>query len=71
MLVTNLEKGPRGFYAREELVLLEPGEQREVVLSAVELKVAKATGWFQFEAKASDAGTNDNKPRGRRNSASS
>ncbi|MDH7794112.1 MULTISPECIES: hypothetical protein [unclassified Beijerinckia] len=71
MLVTNLQKGPRGFYARDELVLLEPGEQREVALSAVELKVARATGWFQFDVQASDAGTNDNKPKGRRNSAGS
>lgn len=71
MLVTNLQNGPRGFYARDELVLLEPGERREIALSAVELKAAKATGWFQFETQTLDAVTNDNRPRGRRGSPSS
>lgn len=66
MLVINLQSGPRGFYAREELILLEPGEQREVVLSAAELKIAKSTGWFRFEADTPDAPTNDNRPRGRK-----
>ncbi len=47
-------------------MLLEPGERREIALSAVELKAAKATGWFQFETQTLDAVTNDNRPRGRR-----
>lgn len=71
MLITNMQSGPRGFYAREELVLLEPGEQRDVALSAADLKVAKATGWFQFETKASDGATNDNKPRSRKGGSTS
>jgi len=52
MKVTNIEKGPRGINAKGGTVLVDPGETVEVEVSAAELKVAKATGWFEFSGKA-------------------
>jgi len=48
MKVTNLEKGPRGINTTSGAVLVEVGETVEVEVSEAELKVAQATGWFDF-----------------------
>jgi len=48
MKITNLTDGPRGVNATSGSVLIEPGASVDVDLSDAELKVAKATGWFEF-----------------------
>jgi hypothetical protein len=48
MKITNIEKGPRGVNTKEGPVLVDPGHSIEADLSDAELKVAKATGWFEF-----------------------
>lgn len=49
MKITNIEKGPRGVNTVNGPVLIEPGQTVDVELSDVELKVAKATGWFETD----------------------
>lgn len=49
MKITNTQKGPRGLNAVDGPVLVDPGQTVDVELSAAELKVAKATGWFTIE----------------------
>lgn len=51
MKITNIEKGPRGVNTPNGPVLIEPGQTVETELSPAEHKVAKATGWFEFEGK--------------------
>lgn len=51
MKITNIQKGPRGVNTLAGTVLIEPGQTVEAELSAAEHKVAKATGWFDFEGK--------------------
>lgn len=53
MKVTNIENGPRGINTESGTVLVEAGQTVDVEVSTAELKVAKATGWFEFSgAKA-------------------
>ena len=52
MKVTNISKGPRGLNAKEGPVLLEVGQSVDVEMSDDELKVSKATGWFEFGNKS-------------------
>ena len=57
MRITNIEKGPRGLNTKDGAILVEPGQTVDVELVEAELKVAKATGWFDFgkaEPKQSD-----------------
>jgi hypothetical protein len=54
MKVKNLQKGPRGLNTTSGPVLLEPGEERnDLEIGAADLRVAKATGWFEIDGKAS------------------
>lgn len=53
MKVKNLQKGPRGINTENGQVLLDPGQEMDLEVSAAELKVAKATGWFEFDGKDS------------------
>lgn len=53
MKVTNNQAGPRGINTTSGPVLVEPGQTVDVDVSATELKVAKATGWFSFAGKDS------------------
>lgn len=53
MKVTNNQAGPRGINTTSGPVLVEPGQTVDVDVSAAELKVAKATGWFSFAGKDS------------------
>lgn len=52
MKITNISQGPRGVNTVSGPVLIEPGQEVEVELSAAEAKVAKATGWFDMSGKA-------------------
>lgn len=52
MKITNTQPGPRGVNAIGGPVLIEPGQTADVEMSAAELKVAKATGWFDISGKA-------------------
>lgn len=54
MKVTNISKGPRGLNTKDGPVLVEPDQTVDVDISEDELKVSKATGWFEFGAKAAD-----------------
>ncbi|MBD9519293.1 hypothetical protein IB262_05215 [Ensifer sp. ENS02] len=54
MKVTNIAKGARGLNAKEGPVLVEPGQSVEVDMLDEEVKVSKATGWFEFGAKAAE-----------------
>lgn len=54
MKVTNISKGARGLNAKDGPVLVEPGQTVEVDMLDEEAKVSKATGWFEFGAKAAD-----------------
>lgn len=47
------QAGPRGINTSSGPVLLDPGQTVDVDVSAAELKVAKATGWFSFAGKNS------------------
>lgn len=49
MKITNIEKGPRGVNAVSGPVLIEPGATVDIDLSDEEIKVAKATGWFDID----------------------
>lgn len=53
MKIKNLQNGPRGINTDEGQVILNPGEERDLEVAADELKVAKATGWFAFNGRAS------------------
>lgn len=48
MQVTNTQKGPRGINTAQGPVLIEPGQTVDVEVSEAELKVARASGWFEF-----------------------
>lgn len=48
MKITNISQGPRGVNTESGPVLLDPGQELDVELSAAEAKVAKGTGWFEF-----------------------
>lgn len=55
MKVTNISNGPRGINGVTGAVLLRAGDTQEIEVSAVEAKIAEATGWFKLEGKpASD-----------------
>jgi hypothetical protein len=49
MKITSTQTGPRGLNAIGGQVLVDPGQTVDVELSAAELKVAQATGWFSIE----------------------
>lgn len=51
MKVTNISKGPRGLNAKTGPVLVEVDQTVDVDMSDDELKVSKATGWFEFGNK--------------------
>lgn len=53
MKITNSDKGPRGVNTKDGPVLIDPGHSIDADLSEAELKVAKATGWFEFRKEAS------------------
>lgn len=59
LTIKNTQAGPRGINTVGGPVLIEPGQTADVEVSAAELKVAKATGWFVFEgeAKSNEADT--------------
>lgn len=61
MKVLNTQKGPRGINTKTGPVLIEPGQEVDVEITEDELKVAKASGWFEFGAKASAAAKEDDK----------
>lgn len=52
MKVTNISQGPSGLNTKNGPVLIEPGETVDVELAEAELKVSKATGWFDINGKA-------------------
>jgi hypothetical protein len=52
MKITNISQGPRGVNTPSGPVLIEPGQEVDVELSAAEAKVSKATGWFDMSGKA-------------------
>jgi len=52
MKVTNTSEGPRGINTAAGPVLLEPGETRDLDVSAAEAKIARATGWFEMAGAA-------------------
>lgn len=51
--VKNTQPGPRGINTKQGPVLLQPGEQRELDVHPDEVKVSKATGWFDFGGHSS------------------
>lgn len=56
MKVTNISEGPRGLNTKNGPVLVEPGQTiDDIELVDAELKVAKATGWFDFSGKVPSA----------------
>ncbi|TPL06679.1 hypothetical protein [Mesorhizobium sp. B2-4-11] len=59
MKVTNTQAGPRGLNTKTGPVLVEPGQSVDVEIDDAELKVAKATGWFDFGKAAAKAATDD------------
>ncbi|CAL8972846.1 hypothetical protein RHODGE_RHODGE_01021 [Rhodoplanes serenus] len=48
MRITNTQAGPRGVNTTAGVVLLGPGEARDLDLPDAELAVARRTGWFAF-----------------------
>lgn len=54
MKITNTQKGPRGLNTKTGPVLVDPGETVDVEMIDDELKVSKATGWFDFGKSADD-----------------
>lgn len=52
MKVTNISKGPRGLNTKIGPVLVEPGQTVDVEMEDAEIKVSKATEWFEFGTKA-------------------
>ncbi|MGX9120327.1 hypothetical protein ACWTU6_27230 [Mesorhizobium sp. BHbsci] len=59
MKVTNNQAGPRGLNTKAGPVLVDPGQTVDVEMEAAELKVAKATGWFDFSKGAAKAESDD------------
>lgn len=48
MKITNVTQGPRGIHTEAGLQIIPVGGSIEAEVSAVELKGAKATGWFNI-----------------------
>lgn len=48
MRITNTQAGPRGVNTTAGVVLLGPGEARDLDLAEAELAAARRTGWFAF-----------------------
>lgn len=56
MDVTNISNGPRGINTHEGLRLLEKGETASgLKVTAKELEVAEATGWFKIKGSPTEA----------------
>lgn len=50
--VQNTSVGPRGLFAGAEMVMLRPGESRDLDVTPANLRAAQATGWFSLEGEA-------------------
>ncbi|MER8959311.1 hypothetical protein [Mesorhizobium sp. M0701] len=58
MKITNISQGPRGIHTEDGLRIIPVGGTIEADVKDVELKGARATGWFEFgAAKTKEADT--------------
>ncbi len=62
MQIKNISEGPRGVWSEGAVVMLMPGESRDLSVSAGDLKAARATGWFSLDGSAADEPEEEPKP---------
>lgn len=54
MQIKNISEGPRGVWADGAVVMLMPGESRDLDVSAGDLAAARKTGWFNLDGVKAD-----------------
>ena len=59
MKITNTSTGPRGFWHKGSLRLLEKGQSAELDLSEADHRAADSTGFFAFEEDHADEGDDE------------
>ncbi|PWE26716.1 hypothetical protein C4N9_20880 [Pararhodobacter marinus] len=59
MKITNMQKGPRGFWHNGKLIMLEAGQSIERDLSEADGKAAESTGFFAFDDEEAAKGAPD------------
>ncbi|TNC14908.1 hypothetical protein FF100_04855 [Methylobacterium terricola] len=54
MKIKNIDVGPRGVWSDGVVVMLAPGESRDLRVQKGDLEAARATGWFSLEGVSSE-----------------
>ena len=54
MMVKNISDGPRGIWSEGVVVMLAPGESRDLDVSDGDLKAARKAGWFNLGGSGSE-----------------
>jgi hypothetical protein len=63
MQIKNISEGPRGVWSDGAVVMLMPGESRDLRVSKGDLEAARATGWFSLDgSSAADEPEEEAKP---------
>jgi hypothetical protein len=63
MQIKNISEGPRGVWSEGAVIMLAPGESRDLDVSDGDLAAARKTGWFSLDGSVTgDAPEEAQKP---------